>query len=261
MTREETVEALLNQSGNSFHCRVARYFADKDWHIQLSPYYMDSSMNKAREIDLVAEKAWLIRDGYHSNPGTLNVKLFIECKYIPQVNLFWFDDKDAGSAKQWLYQNSSFRQGNNLVNEHHYLSTNPQVAKLFASENKPAVENEVIYKAINQSLNSMVYLRNRESIISPAQAPNPNVFETLEMPVIVCNSFENFYFTNVIGEDEPARLTENFQLEVNYAYVDQDQNSKNEYFLIDVIEFDQLNNFSGLIETGKNALAELVADE
>ena len=36
--------------------------SDNGWHVVVSPYYMDQTQSKAREIDLVAEKLWPVTD-------------------------------------------------------------------------------------------------------------------------------------------------------------------------------------------------------
>src|SRR3954463_3413355 len=102
MSEIEEAKSIVLESGNSFHCRVVRFLQDNGWHTQISPYYMDNSTNKPREIDLIAEKFWMYKDPFRRASGTVNVKLFIECKYIPQVNVFWFSPKDKLSAKQWV---------------------------------------------------------------------------------------------------------------------------------------------------------------
>ena len=38
----------------------------------------------------------------------------------------------------------------------------------------------------------------------------------------------------------PSKITDNFQLEVNYAYMTSNWNNINEYFLIDILNFDLL---------------------
>ena len=132
MTDLTEIEALVNESGNSFHCRVANYLKEKGWHTHVSPYYMDSATSKPREIDLIAEKSWPYY-GFKGKNGAVIIKLFIECKYIPQANLFWFSDKDVASAKQWVIANTPLRENNIFTERHHYLATNPKVAKLFAT--------------------------------------------------------------------------------------------------------------------------------
>ncbi len=67
-----------------------------------------------------------------------------------------------------------------FTQQHHYLSSNHKVAKLLASKNKPNIENEVIYKALNQSLNAMVYLRHKASIIPEIHNRINNILATVE---------------------------------------------------------------------------------
>ena len=258
MPEIDEVATIINESGNSFHCRVTNYLQERGWHTLVSPYYMDSATNKPREIDLIAEKSWLYNDRFEGKYGTINIKLFIECKYIPQTNVFWFSDKDMVSTREWVLSNTPLRERNMFTEQHHYISTNPKVAKLFASKNKPNVENEVIYKALNQSLNAMVYLRHRGSIIPAVPNRNNDILETVEIPVILCNSFEKFHRVEMEDSSNPQAINENFQLEVNYAYLDQRQNHRNEYFLIDIVDFNKMDDFLSLMEADKDALFQII---
>ena len=60
MSVPDEITKLIDNSGNNFHAKVARWLSNDGWHITVSPYYMDQSQSKAREIDLIAEKAWPI---------------------------------------------------------------------------------------------------------------------------------------------------------------------------------------------------------
>jgi len=256
MPEIEEATSVINESGNSFHCKAMNYFNDKGWHTLVSPYYMDSSSNKPREIDLIAEKAWPFNDGFHQR-GTINIKLFIECKYIPQTNVFWFSNKDMLSTKEMLTSNISGSVRNRPA-ETHYLTTNPKVAKLFASKSRSNVENEVMYKALNQSLNAMVYLRHRESIIPERSGQHSNILVTVEMPAILCNSFDKFYRVDMETSDDPTPIQDNFQLEVNYAYKNHDGSHRDEFFLIDVVDFNKLDPFLDLMESDIQAIFQIV---
>ncbi len=258
MSKTEEAKSIINESGNSFHCNVTNYLADEGWNTLVSPYYMDSSTNKPREIDLIAEKAWTYNDTHKKKYGTINIKLFIECKYIPQMNVFWFGEKDMASTKEWVTSNTPLEEESRLTDEHHYIATNRTVAKLFASKNKPNMENEVIYKALNQSLNAMVYLRHRKSIIPGMPNPNSDIFETVEMPVILCNSFDKFYRVEMQDTSNPGLIQDNFQLEVNYAYIDQHKNNLNEFFLIDIVDFNRLDDFLALMEEDIAAISQFM---
>ena len=56
-------------------------------------------------------------------------------------------------------------------------------------------------------------------------------------------------------EKEVISITEPFKLEVNYAYIDKEKNAKNEYFLIDVLSIDNLDDFFSSIE--ENEIKEI----
>lgn len=254
----EEVKSIIYESGNSFHSRVIDAFKSKGWHTLVSPYYLDEVSNKPREIDLVIEKAFEFKDDFSSKYGTVNVKLFVECKYIPQKVVFWFDDKDMISTRKWIVSNTPLRENNSFMEQHSYLTKNTKVAKLFSSQTRPNQENEPIYKALNQSLNAMVYLRNKGSIIQSTPKRPSNILETFSYAVIICNNFDNFYRVEMVNQDDPQNIDDNFQLEVNYAYIDSNKNNRNEFFLIDVIDFKKLNSYLGVISSDVKTIENML---
>jgi hypothetical protein len=250
----EKVKAIITQSGNSFHCKVLKFLKEKGWSVLISPYYNDNISNKPREIDLVAEKAFATKDEWGDFKGNIHVRLFVECKYISQKTVFWFHDKDELKALELVTQTTPLTKGNFYTKDHHYLNGNVSVAKLFADEKKSAADNEVFYKALNQSLNAMVYYRNKESIISSRSGREGQILATVNYPVIVCNSFDNLYRVDIDGDADPCKIGDNFQLEVNYAYTTSSGYNTNEYFLIDVLSFDLLDPFLDKIEVDKKTI-------
>ena len=245
----DKVKAIIAQSGNTFHCKVLKYLQDKGWTVLISPYYNDNVSNKPREIDLIAEKAFDAKDSFFREfIGTVNVKLFIECKYISQKTVFWFHDKDKQKAEELVTQTTPLQTDNVFTADHHYLGKVDRVAKLFSDERKKSAESEIFYKALNQSLNAMVYYRNRESIIKLPKGRKGKIIKTVNYPVIVCNSFENLYRVEIDTHADPSNIAENFQLEVNYAYMASNGSNINEYFLIDILNFDLFDGFLEQIE-------------
>ncbi len=238
----DDVRTIVEKSGNSFHCKVLQHIKTQGWTVLVSPYYNDNSSGKPREIDLIAEKAFNLQDRFSRFCGNVNVRLFIECKYIPQKTVFWFHDRDAEKSIALVEQTSPCRRDNIYTKEHHYLADD-RVAKLFADEKSKGVENEVFYKALNQSLNGLIYYRNKNSIIHiPANRQNYTKY-VLCYPVIACNSFNSLYGVSIDTDDDPVRLNDNFQLEVNYAYTSQQGADANEFFLIDIVDFTRLDEF------------------
>jgi len=254
MTDLTNIEEIVNESGNSFHCKVVNYLRDKKWYTLVSPYYMDSATSKPREIDLIAEKSWVYHDEIREIYKRVNFKLFVECKYISQPNVFWFSNRDIASATQWVTTNTPLHKEYSFMGEHHYLATNHKVAKLFASKNRPNTENEPIYRALNQSLNAMVYMRRRGPMFPELQEQGIPVHATVEMPVILCNSFADFYRIEMENPSEPKAVDNNFQLEVNYAYLDDQKINRTEYFLIDIVDFEKLDDFLKVLENDMNLI-------
>lgn len=253
MDNMEDIKSIIQNSGNSFHCKVLNYLKDKDWYTLVSPYYTDTITDKPREIDIVAEKAYPYDNAFRK--GTINVKLYIECKYIPQNVVFWFDNKDMEKANDWVLKNTPHREKNTYKDMHHYLNKDAKVAKLFAGSSGKNLENEGIYRAMNQCLNAVVYNRRRGSIIL---SKSSNISKTIEYPVILCNSFDNFFSVGIKENNNPKKINENFQLEVNYAYLDLKKNHRNEYFLIDVIDYYKIDEFLSVLEKDVESIKKIL---
>jgi hypothetical protein len=258
MSKPTDIQTIIENSGNHFHSKVVAAFQAGDWSVLISPYYNDNITDKPREIDLVTEKAFPIRGLFGDGRHDIDVRLFIECKYVPQPMVLWFHDKDMEKAKDLVLRTTPMTDNNIYTDHHHYLSASPQVAKLFAGGPKQSGDNDPLYKALNQSLNAMVYFRRAKSIIPEGKRGFRESLRTLIYPVILCNSFEHFYQLT-IGSDEHAKKIEgNFQLEVNYAYVDQGQKHRQEYFLIDVVEFKRLDEFFETLKKDVQAMRVFV---
>lgn len=243
------VKDIIEKSGNTFHCKVLKFFKDQGWSVLISPYYNDNTSGKPREIDLIAEKAFKFQDSFGQFMGNVNVKLFIECKYISQKTVFWFHGKDREKAENLVERTSPCRKDDPYTKEHHYLCGDDHVAKLFADEKAKAADNEIFYKALNQSLNALIYYRGDKNSIIPVRESRKSYTKyTLNYPIIVCNSFDNLYRVNIETDDDPLNINENFQLEINYAYMGQSGIDSNEYFLIDIVKFELINNLLDTIK-------------
>ncbi len=58
--------------------------------------------------------------------------------------------------------------------------------------------------------------------------------------------------------DKPKGVDDNFQLEVNYVYLDKDKTSINEYFLIDIVDFTRVDSFLKILEEDKKAIEAIL---
>ena len=112
------VKGIIEKSGNTFHCKVLKYLQEKSWTVLISPYYNDNVSSKPREIDLIAEKAFKATDSRGEFIGTVNVKLFIECKYISQKTVFWFHEKDKQKAEYLVTQSTPMSKDHSYTKKH-----------------------------------------------------------------------------------------------------------------------------------------------
>lgn len=244
----EEVSKLISTSGNNFHAKVARWLSGNDWHVIVSPYYMDQTQNKAREIDLIAEKLWPVNDFSGRPVDVVAVRLFIECKFVPAHSVFWFAEKDQESAEALVCGRGLFRADNSYTKKHHYLAQNSKVAKLFTTSAGKASENEPFYKALNQVLNAMVSMGGQPVSVSALKKAQRTPRAVIEFPVVVCSSFDQMYSVDFYAESQPEAIKDNFQLEVRYAYIDRYNKQRNDYFLLDFVEFSQLDGFAQAID-------------
>ena len=269
MNSIEKAKEIVLKSGNNFHCQVSTYLKEKGWEILISPYYTDNITDKPREVDLIAEKAFRHQYWDHSlSPIDINVQLFIECKYIPSEVVFWFHDMEKSKVVNLLYRNTRlkyFKKDSLLTSEsrhhHHYLNSknDERVAKLFATSSQKGGEGESFYKALNQILNAYVYRHWDKTIIPEEKLKSrPNSKKTIKYPVIICNSFDKIFKVNIGDNSDPEGIDKNFLLEVNYAYVDGNKKPKNEYFLIDIVNFEKIGEFLGDIERDSKIIASVV---
>lgn len=250
-TQLEEAKALAEKSGNSFHTRVVKKLRELSWKVLVSPYYSDSFTDKPREIDIISQRDFDINSFMQGIIGNLKVTLFIECKYITGKTVFWFDKKDKVNATKLIVKETDLKNSeyNPSIREHHYFEDD-SVAKLFFSEKKAGSDSDVISVAINQNLNAMVYYRSRPNLISREDGRDDNSLNKVPYPIIVVNTFDHFYKVDM-GDvrEELTPITEPFQLEVNYAYINKDKEARNEYFLIDVVCLDKLSEFLAMLES------------
>lgn len=258
MSVPQEITDLVAGSGNNFHAKVARWLQSDGWQVTVSPYYLDQAQHKAREIDLVAEKLWPLMDDFgHRQIGYTAVRLFVECKFIPAYSVFWFADKDLGAARALVCSQGLFRLDNTYTDKHHYVAQSKRVAKLYAtSVGRTNSENDPYYRALNQVLNAMVSMRGGRlcaSLLKKTGGHGPTVL--LEFPVVVCSSFQQIYSVDFYADSTPERVQENFQLEIQYAYLDKQGKQNDEHLLIDFVEFDQLASYVAAVGQDVGAAA------
>ena len=147
MSVPDEVLKLISESGNNFHAKVARWMQADGWHVSVSPYYMDQTQNKAREIDLVAEKLWPVMDHWGQPMGDVAVRLFVECKFIPSYSVFWFADKDREACLfEW-----SLPPGQHVHQEAPLLGAEPSCSEAVRGEHRSGDGQRSVLQGVESS--------------------------------------------------------------------------------------------------------------
>lgn len=206
----------------------------------------------------MVEKLWHIDGTFGESLGYVVVRLFVECKFVGGETVFWFAPKNTVAAKSMVFRLHPFRAETPDALKHHYIAKSPNVAKLFASS-KGNGENEPFYKALNQAINATVAMRFKVSSHPTLVNRRHGKIVMLNYPVVVCSSFSQLYAVDFLAESEPTAIGENFQLEAQYAFHDKDGTSCDEYFLLDVVEFDRLPSFEADVAEGAKVAAYLAS--
>ena len=259
----DKARALVATSGNRFQCKVANYFRARAWAVLLSPYYVDSSSDKTRELDLIVERQFPVPAMRPGPPKAIAVRLFIECKYIANGVVFWIDEMDFWRARDWICTNTNcFRPDNIYTNQHHYLTRGSTAAKLFETDKKQRGGEDIdpMFRTVNQCLNGYIHTKSRELLTGNTVGAE---ITQLNYPVVVRSSFAQFFQTHTAADPDiepPTPMQDNFGLEVNYAYVIPSRGAVKQYFLVDVLDFAKLDDFLQAIAVEVQGAINMIRD-
>jgi len=238
MEKEEKIKDIINRSGNDLHLRTVSLLESLGWDVNVGPYYNDPITGKPREIDIVAIKKYEL-----GRNNCLAVRLFIECKYISDLNILWFLSKDIEQATKLAKNNSIFNglddnclQNNSFIpnKKHHYLQDDDVVKLADKSGNY-----DPFYEGMNGCLNAMIYYKENQHL---------DASHTVDFPIILVDSFQNVHKRSECNMPGTSEISNNFQREIDYSYRDKKGNNISRYFLLDVVSFDKLAVFLDFLE-------------
>ena len=240
--KEDKILNIIQKSGHTFHLKIANKLEELGWIVTNSPYYNDPDSDKAREIDIIAQKEYPVNDIYRSeNPEKIIIKLFIECKYINSSTVFWLKKRNLKKAKELATDNPILddKPDNylNEMNKHHYVNNN-EVSCQWDCESK-----DVFAEAQHQVLKAMIFFKEYQD----------SEYYEIDFPIIVINSFEQLAKKEEAQEDYSS-ITDNFQLEINYSFKDKAKENITKYFLVDIVSLSLLDDFIKQLELKDVAL-------
>lgn len=236
------IKTLIEDSGIILHNKATNILRKKEWSVLISPYYQDTITDLVRETDLVAEKQINSSSDNISRHSSfqINIQLFIECKYIKQEIIFLFDKIDKDKAVESLEKETGLQIAHkgrmlDIMNNVFCNLSIDDVAKLFSTNTN---KDDVIYKAMNQCLHAQISYRNKgkKSLIIPFNGRPDSSSKVIQRPVIVCDNFEKLFKVDIKddGTYQSEVLKNHFVLETNY---------RDDYFLIDIVDINYLEQF------------------
>lgn len=235
----------IKTSGNNLHLDVANKLRELDWEVTISPYYLDDTSEKAREIDIVATKPMVYSKGMNTNlqQEEFYAKLFIECKYIDSDVIFWKDqisDVNIKHATQYAINISQIGGKLDQINEKFHYSKFQKdkcISKLFTNIPKPQKSTEdVIYQSFNQSLKSLIHFRS-VNLSS----------KTIYYPVVIYKLREGSLLLTYDKSIDETKEVKNQSLEVFYTFKANDGNAVSKFFIVDFVDFSKLENYINTI--------------
>lgn len=228
MKGDKIFEAIKN-SGNDFHLEVAESLAKNGWDVEISPYYNDFITNKPREIDIIASRTHTVSGFGGSGSSMLEIHLFIDCKFLKNPNVLWFQKKDIKEANKLAMESPILRDVSTFDNGAHHYTHGGEVCKLTTKLGK----DDVIYQGMDQCLKALIFFSENIAVANLA----------INYPIIVVNSLKNLYKRDKALSKGYGPISNNFQLEVNYSYINKERANKTKYFLLDVVAIDKLDEF------------------
>ena len=236
---KDNILGIIQKSGNDLHFSVSNIIRKEGWKVRNSPYYNDPATSIAREIDIIADKEYPIEIG--PSGKKLEVRLIIECSYICNPVVFWFEPKNIEEAKRLSSGNfpvsvknrDDFYSGMAIQSQdkvNHYIKRN-EAAKLYDKDKKGGKDE--IFDALNKALKAQVFFEEHQL----------GGYYSFTLPIIIVNSYNDLK-RRAENKSGYESIQDAFQIEVdNYSYLDKNKESAMRYFLIDVVSSGSIADF------------------
>ena len=270
MQNNQKVEKLIESSGLLTHHKTIQVLKESGWSVLISPYYHDTLTGKSREIDIIAEKRFTAGSRAWNDEVEVVAQLFIECKFIKDEAIFWFDSKDEKGIADKIANELGWNISKNgsIINtnyshsrqtfdcrELHYFK-NDRVVKIFSSSGTG--DKDVFYKGIDQCLGSLIsHEQDGRNIIFKQKYEITNK-KIIRFPIISCGNYQNIFSVEIDNDGKPNHSQikdDNTQMEINYSYLNKAGAALKTLFIIDVVNLDKLADFLLEIEKDANSMA------
>ena len=247
----------IRKSGNNLHMKVVKILEETGFEVDLNSYYYDDTMEKPREIDIIARRIIDSSDGYQfNNQEKFEVSLFVECKHFKKEIAFRLHNANRDYLEEGILirpfllipeVNTKEKILSKSYIMHHHLGLS-LVGKL---HDTPKENENELFNAITQPVKSYVfseyYLNWGISYLVVVYENISGIYE------IIKKDLNTEYFNSL----EPKQsLT--FGIMYSYKQSQSGDIKRNRVFLIDFIHKEKLKDYLGQIVKEVQKLAELI---
>ena len=243
------IEEDIKRSGFPLEIEVSSILKKDGWTVRNQAYYIDEDEGKAREIDIVAYKAFFEKFWDHDR---LHISLVIECKKSSKPWVFFTTSKEKrffgipfGVIKHWadpeLRYSIYFSQW--VQKKSHYTYSHFKEQAIIAYEPFKKGKGQEIFEATYQVIKALNF-ELEQNKKSPSLVPMRPIF--ILYPAIVCDG--HLFECRLQNGDMKIVPTDYLQYLVE----------RKELFLIDVIKKEFLQQYLKIINQEIEALKFLL---
>ena len=245
--------------GNNLTERVVVELRKLGWKALISPYYVDTGRDLPRELDIICEKIiplpWFFGEEY----VYVLLRLIIECKNLTNDIYLWLDGKDKINSEKLIQKTYGIRDtfGSNVYTKELHYGEENKVIKMFCGETEGKqskdTENEPIFKAVNQVLNSLIFFRDRKDLGLWTEKELAATIKggIVSFPMVIYKTDSNIFCKNIGDQNWSTYDVDYLQLETRYAFEQKIPTGgllRSEYFLVDLLPEEKITKFVGYIE-------------
>ncbi len=218
---KKELKESIEKSGNKLHLETAAILEKNEWNVDLSSYYYDDTQRKPREIDIIADKDFSIKNE-GKEVGKFKLFLFIECKYLKSDIGFIMRENNRKQAEEAMifseinkdknlfsYLEGMHDYGSNKFT-HHYLK-DEFVGKLY---NTTSEDENKIFNALTQPIKSLIFFQ--ESLYK--MEPEVGVKKAIYYPLVVYSGIDGIYPIEEYDNLNDLKTKEGVIFALNYSY-------------------------------------------
>lgn len=221
------------KSGTNLEVDIAEKLRNFWWWVKTKQHYLDPFENKPREIDIIASRKIEINDKFSSESVVFEMKLFFECKYLPDVKGLYVRNNDINKNLESFLNLSVY---NDLCGD--FFHTYRKISDYY-SNHRYLIQKEIVYDSSDNS-EKWFWVPAIKQVIHGMMSKNHKSNETysVEYGIIIADNSKKISLRRD-WKRENDNFTQPLLFWIDYVST----SGRSVFYLVDVISLDQLDNF------------------